>query len=128
VLISAGIGITPMNGILEHLRGRAARCEVLVLHADRSPATHPLRERQRQLVDGLPGADLEVWYSEPEDAPGTRHGLMDLTGVELPLHASFYVCGSNGFVQAVRTQLAERGVDPARVHCELFAPDEWVLG
>ena len=128
VLISAGIGITPMNGILEHLRGRAARCEVLVLHADRSPATHPLRERQRQLVDGLPGAELEVWYSEPEDAPGTRHGLMDLTGVELPLHASFYVCGSNGFVQAVRTQLAERGVDPARVHCELFAPDEWVLG
>ncbi|AYJ47315.1 FAD-binding oxidoreductase [Rhodococcus sp. P1Y] len=128
VLISAGIGITPMNGILEHLNNRGTRSEVVVLHADRSPACHPLRARQRQLVDGLPNAVLELWYEEPGDCADAHQGRLDLTFVDLPEGASFYVCGSSGFVQAVRSQLVASGVDQSRVHCELFAPDEWLLG
>ncbi|MEU0545120.1 globin domain-containing protein, partial [Nocardia sp. NPDC005978] len=56
VLISAGIGITPMVGILEHLRACASERHALVLHADRSAATHPLREQAGELVAGLPTA------------------------------------------------------------------------
>lgn len=127
VLISAGIGVTPMNGILEHLVRLDTRCEVLVLHADRSPSTHPLRARQRQLVDALPNAVLELWY-EDDDAHGAHRGRMDLTGIDVPEDGSFFVCGNAGFVQAVGASLAGRGVDPSRVHTELFAPDEWLLG
>ncbi|MGU3497961.1 globin domain-containing protein [Mycobacterium sp. C31M] len=112
VLISAGIGITPMIGILEALPSDA---QVTVLHADRSEQTHPLRERQRQLVDGLPNASLQVWYED----------LMSLDGVDLPADAEVYLCGNDGFVRAVRDQLVARGV--TRVHSELFSPNDWLL-
>ncbi len=42
--------------------------------------------------------------------------------------AHVYLCGNNGFVQAVRSQLVARGVTTERVHCELFAPNDWLLG
>ncbi len=112
VLISAGIGITPMLGILEAL---PADTRVQVLHADRSEATHPLRERQRELVEKLPNATLQLWYED----------LMSLDGVELPADAEVYLCGNDGFVRAVRDQLVARGV--TRVHCELFSPNDWLL-
>ncbi|MGB3372217.1 MAG: hemin transporter, partial [Rhodococcus sp. (in: high G+C Gram-positive bacteria)] len=128
VLISAGIGITPMIGILEHLLHAGSGCEVIVLHADGSPSTHPLKKRQRQLVDAVPNATLELWY-EQSDQDATAHlGRMDLSDVALPADAQIYLCGSGGFVQAVRAHLTERAIDPARIHCELFAPDEWSLG
>lgn len=112
VLISAGIGITPMIGILEALPSDA---RVQVLHADRSEQAHPLRERQRQLVNGLPNASLQVWYED----------LMSLDGLDLPADAEVYLCGNDGFVRAVRDQLVARGV--TRVHSELFSPNDWLL-
>ncbi len=112
VLISAGIGITPMLGILEAL---PVDTRVQVLHADRSEATHPLRERQRELVEKLPNATLQLWYED----------LMSLDGVALPADAEVYLCGNDGFVRAVRDQLVARGV--TRVHCELFSPNDWLL-
>lgn len=112
VLISAGIGITPMLGILEAL---PADAQVQVLHADRSEQSHPLRERQRELVERLPNATLQLWYED----------LLSLDGVELPADAEVYLCGNDGFVRAVRDQLVSRGV--TRVHCELFSPNDWLL-
>ncbi|ANE82205.1 hemin transporter [Mycobacterium adipatum] len=112
VLISAGIGITPMLGILETL---PADAHVQVLHADVSEQTHPLRERQRELVDKMPNATLQLWYED----------LMSLEDVEFPADAEVYLCGNDGFVRSVRDQLLQRGVD--RVHCELFSPNDWLL-
>lgn len=112
VLISAGIGITPMLGILEAL---PADAQVQVLHADRSEQSHPLRERQRELVERLPNATLQLWYED----------LLSLDGVELPADAEVYLCGNDGFVRAVRDQLVSRGI--TRVHCELFSPNDWLL-
>ncbi|KAA0118520.1 globin domain-containing protein [Mycolicibacterium sp. P9-22] len=115
VLISAGIGVTPMLGILEAVLDRAPGTAVQVLHADRSEAAHPLRERQRELVERLPNATLQLWYED----------LLSLDGVELPADAEVYLCGNDGFVRAVRDQLVSRGV--TRVHCELFSPNDWLL-
>ncbi|MCF6391007.1 globin domain-containing protein [Mycobacterium sp. MBM] len=112
VLISAGIGITPMLGILETLPVDA---HVQVLHADAGEQTHPLRDRQRELVDTLPNATLQLWYED----------LMSLDTVEIPAGAEVYLCGNDGFVRSVRDQLLARGVD--RVHCELFSPNDWLL-
>lgn len=115
VLISAGIGITPMLGILEAVLDRAPGTAVQVLHADRSEAAHPLRERQRELVERLPNATLQLWYED----------LLTLDGVVLPADAEVYLCGNDGFVRAVRDQLVSRGI--TRVHCELFSPNDWLL-
>jgi nitric oxide dioxygenase len=129
VLISAGIGITPMIGILEHLAAERPDTHVRVLHADRSDTSHPLRERQHELVEALPNSSLDVWYEDGVTAgtPGVHPGLLNLAGIELPVDAEFYLCGGAGFVAAVRTQLGERGIPTERVHCELFAPNDWLL-
>ena len=62
------------------------------------------------------------------DAPDARAGLLDLDAVRLADDAQIYLCGNNGFVQAVREQLVRRGVAASRVHCELFSPNDWLLG
>ena len=130
VLISAGIGVTPMVGILEHLAATAPETTVQVLHADRSDQAHPLRERQVELTEALPNARLDVWYEDGVTAgqSGAHPGLMNLAGITLPADAHVYLCGGNGFAQAVRAQLTERGVPAERVHCELFSPNDWLLG
>lgn len=129
VLISAGIGITPMIGILEFLALQGADTPVQMLHADRSDQTHPLRERQHELLAELPNATLDIWYEDGLTAgqAGVHAGLLTLDGIELPDQAQIYLCGNNGFAQAVRKQLIARGVPAARVHCELFSPNDWLL-
>ncbi len=130
VLISAGIGITPMVGFLEYLAVQAPGAHVQVLHADRSDQVHPLRERQHELIAELPNATLDVWYEDGLTAgtPGAHPGLLSLDHVDVADDAQVYLCGNNGFVQAVRSQLVAKGVDAARVHCELFSPNDWLLG
>ncbi|HEY9315361.1 globin domain-containing protein [Williamsia sp.] len=129
VLISAGIGITPMIGILEHLAIHAPGCPVQVLHADRSVRSHPLRARQQELMAQLPGGSLDLWYEETGDAAdtGVHGGQLQMAGIPLDDSADVYLCGNNGFVQSVRNQLLDRGVAPERLHSELFSPDDWLL-
>jgi nitric oxide dioxygenase len=102
---------------------------VQVLHADRSEESHPLRKRHQELVDILPEASLQVWYTEGVDSESAsvHEGLLNLEGVEIADDAEIYLCGNAGFVQAVRAQLAGRGIATGRVHCELFSPNDWLL-
>ncbi|GAB7066175.1 hemin transporter [Mycobacterium hodleri] len=125
VLVSAGIGVTPMIGILEALAVQAPDTHVRILHADRSAQTHPLRQRQYELSTRLPNASLEVWYED--GGPGAHAGRLVLDASELPETAEVYLCGGNGFVRAVREQLEAGGVPAGRVHCELFSPDAWLV-
>ena len=125
VLISAGIGDTPMIGILDHLATHSPARPTLVLHADRSPATHPLRTDMHSLVGSLENGSLDVWYET--DAGDARAGRMDLSQVELPEEADVYLCGGNGFLHAVREQLRAAGVPAEKVHFELFSPNDWLL-
>ncbi|WP_448852631.1 globin domain-containing protein [Corynebacterium sp. 335C] len=118
VLISAGIGATPMLGMLAHLARTGSRRRVLALHADHSEARDALRADRDAAVAELADADARTWYA-PE--------LMNLADVDLPADADYYLCGGNGFLQAVRDQLAEAGVDRDRVHFELFGPNDWLL-
>jgi len=130
VLISAGIGVTPMVGVLEYLVAQAPHTAVTVLHADRCDQSHPLRERQHELVAELPNATLDIWYEDGLTAgtAGAHPGLLTLDGIELADDAQIYLCGNSGFVAAVRAQLVSRDVPTNRVHCELFSPNDWLLG
>lgn len=118
VLISAGIGATPMIGMLDALVAADSKRDVVVLHADRAEAADALRAERDNAVAALANARQQVWY-EPD--------LMDLTDVDLPEGAQYYLCGGNGFLQAVRKQLADCGVDRSNVHFELFSPNDWLL-
>ncbi|WP_448330872.1 globin domain-containing protein [Streptomyces sp. DSM 41534] len=126
VLVSAGIGCTPMVGMLEHLAATGSSRPVWVLHADRTPADHALRADTRRLVDQLPGAKAEFWYEQDAAAePGSRTGLMDPDDLDLPADADVYLCGALPFMRAVRTRLLRAGVPARRIRYEVFGPDLW---
>ncbi|MPY29894.1 hemin transporter [Streptomyces adustus] len=129
VLVSAGIGCTPMTGILAHLAALGSTRPVLVLHADGSPADHALRAETHALVERLPHARSVFWYERPgPEEPDARTGLMDLGDTEVPDGATVFLCGSLPFMRSVRGQLLAAGVSPRRIRYEVFGPDLWLPG
>ncbi|MFJ9538224.1 globin domain-containing protein [Streptomyces sp. NPDC101225] len=125
LLASAGIGVTPMVAMLARLAETGHRGPVTVVHGDRSPADHALRADHAAYAEKLPDASTHFWY-EADASPGTRTGLVDLTGVAVPEGTRAYLCGPLPFMRAVRTQLIEKGVAPADIHYEVFGPDLWL--
>jgi nitric oxide dioxygenase len=129
VFASAGIGITPMAGMLSHLAAAGSGLEIMLLHADEHEGTVALRRQVVSDVLALPNASFHVWYAngtgshEPID--GVHAGLMNLDDVILPDNAWYYLCGPIRFMQAVRSALIERGVPPADIQYEVFGPDLW---
>ncbi|WP_367323682.1 globin domain-containing protein [Streptomyces sp. HUAS ZL42] len=125
LLASAGIGVTPMVAMLEQLAESGHRAPVTVVHADRSPAEHALRDDQEAYAGKLPEAAVHFWYEE--DAPAAAHsGLADLARVPVAPGTRAYLCGPLPFMRAVRAQLIEKGVAPADIHYEVFGPDLWL--
>lgn len=121
VLISAGVGITPMAGIVAYLAAHSPDRPTTVLHADSRAAAHPLRARVRAWCDELRDVRLRTWYQDEGD------GLIDLTGIDLPDAADYYLCGGHAFLRSVRAQLHAAGIPSGRVHFESFAPNDWLL-
>ncbi|MFF8925921.1 globin domain-containing protein [Streptomyces longwoodensis] len=127
LLVSAGIGCTPMVGMLEHLAATGSTRPAWILHADRAPADHALRADTRRLVEQLPEARAEFWYEQDAaEEPGSHAGLMDLDGLDLPASADVYLCGSLPFMRAVRTQLLQAGIPARSIRYEVFGPDLWL--
>ncbi|MEU6291686.1 MOSC and FAD-binding oxidoreductase domain-containing protein [Streptomyces sp. NPDC046988] len=128
VLVSAGIGLTPVLAMLHELAAHDREREVWWIHGARRPEEHPLAAEAHDLLTGLPNGHEHVYYSSA--APGdhqlghavrgriTREALMALS---LPADASAYVCGPEGFMDDMRQALAEAGIDPARTHTEAFS-------
>ncbi|MFB7464444.1 globin domain-containing protein [Streptomyces sp. NPDC056224] len=125
LLASAGIGCTPMLSMLEHLADTGHTAPVTVLHADRSPADHPLRTDHRALTHKLPGASAHFWYEEAAE-PGDGEGLMDLSAVPVAPGTQAYLCGPLPFMKSVREQLIAKGVRAGDIHYEVFGPDLWL--
>ncbi|MGW4425966.1 globin domain-containing protein [Streptosporangium sp. NPDC004631] len=125
VLVSAGIGCTPIAAILEHLAATGSTRRVLLLHADRSPADHPLRRDMERLVDALPEAGRVFWYEDGARGDALP-GRMALADVELPRGAVVYLCGPLPFMREARAQLVGAGVAARDIHYEVFGPDLWL--
>ncbi|MDX3099383.1 globin domain-containing protein [Nonomuraea angiospora] len=122
VLVSAGIGCTPITAMLEHLALTGDPRRVLVLHADRSPAAHALRADMERLADALPGGERIFWYEEGH----SRTGRMSLEEVDIPAGAVVFMCGPVPFMRAARGELIAAGVAPRDIHYEVFGPDLWL--
>ncbi|MEW2508595.1 globin domain-containing protein [Streptomyces sp. NPDC046870] len=125
LLASAGIGVTPMIAVLADLVTGGHRAPVTVVHGDRSPADHALRADHTAYARKLPEAATHFFY-ERDAEPGTRTGLVDLTGIDVHPGTRAYLCGPLPFMRAVRAQLIGKGVAPADIHYEVFGPDLWL--
>ncbi|MFV0533408.1 MAG: globin domain-containing protein [Cumulibacter sp.] len=125
LLISAGIGVTPMIGFLNFLLRTGSTRRVHVLHADRTPARHAHRAELKELVAALPEASLHRWYEELGARPAhdlLRTGYIDIADLDLPEAADIYLCGPLPFMGSVRSSLRARGIPAERIHYEIFGP------
>lgn len=126
VLISAGIGITPVAAIVDDLAQRRPDRPVHLFHVDREPETHALVADVRDRAQRLNDVRALTWYSASEaEGPAVRSGRMDLADVELPQTARVFLCGPLPFMQAIRGALVARGIAPERIEYEVFGPDRW---
>jgi nitric oxide dioxygenase len=129
VFASAGIGISPMAGMLSHLATAGSRLPVTLLHADSDERSFALRQQVFDDLRRLPGSSAHVWYERgggselPVD--GVHEGVMSLDGVDLPHGATYYLCGPLPFMKAVRSALIDRGIAPRDIQYEVFGPDLW---
>jgi nitric oxide dioxygenase len=124
LLVSAGIGCTPVLGILDDLVTNRATRPVFVVHADRSVADHPLRWELQCSVNQLLNASAYVWYEQPHPGwPSERTGFVDLSEIEVPPDLQAYVCGPVPFIDSIRRQLLDKGIAAASIRHELFGPE-----
>ena len=131
LLVSAGIGCTPIIGMLHYLTHTMTDRPVTVLHADRSPARQAHRRELAELVAALPGRHCATGMrtSVCGRPPTTRCPVgVDLEKVEVLPDTQAYLCGPLPFMDLVRSELLERGLPEANIHYEVFGPDKWLAG
>ena len=126
VLISAGVGATPVLAMLHALVRDHTERPVWWLHGARNRAEHAFAAEVDELLAALPGAHRVVAYSRPAAADAIGHefaGRLDLAALEradVPKDADYYLCGPDGFMRAIGAALAARGVAPERISTEVF--------
>jgi nitric oxide dioxygenase len=129
VFASAGIGVTPMAGMLSHLVNAGSHLRIMLLHADLNEQSFALRRQIAEDIAALPKASLHLWYEEGAagglPATDVFGGMMDLSQVTLPDDAAYYLCGPVPFMQAIRSALIDRGVSVRNIQYEVFGPDLW---
>lgn len=130
VLLSAGVGITPMISVLNTLATRNPNRRVVFAHAARHGGHHPLRGDLRNARAKLKAMTEVQFYENPQanDAVGVDYqhaGRMSLgkLGLEAFPDANIYLCGPSGFMQQQWKSLVGAGVAPSRIHREVFGPD-----
>ncbi len=120
VLVSAGVGATPVLAMLHALAG--SEREIWWLHGARNRDEHAFGSEVDALLAALPRAHRVLAYSRPgaEDTGYDVRGRLDLALLELPRVADFYVCGPDAFMREMGAALTARGVAPERVATEVF--------
>ncbi len=130
VLVSAGIGVTPMLSMLHQLAIGSSSRPVYFVHGARDGAHHALADEVRLLVEASEYFHKHVSYSRPLTAD--RQGIdfdakgrvnSELLASMLPtLEAEFYLCGPIAFMADVQSGLETLGVPSPRIHSERFGP------
>ncbi len=128
LLISAGVGATPVLAMLHALAAGGSVRDTWWLHGARSRAEEPFARESRSLLNRLPHGHRYVCYSRPDpgDVLGSDYDTQGrlsasvLAGLDLPRDADAYVCGPVGFMAETRAALKGLGVDRAHVWTEVF--------
>jgi ferredoxin-NADP reductase/MOSC domain-containing protein YiiM len=128
VLLSAGIGVTPVLAMLHALAAEASTREIWWLYGTRNGREHPFAEEARGLLKALAHRHSHICYSSPDpedrpnidfDAPG-RMNIKVLQQLDLPRDGDFYICGPSAFMSDLTAGLATLGVARDRIHTEMF--------
>ena len=129
VLLSAGIGATPVLAMLHALAADRSTRQVLWIHAARDGQHHPFAAEIRGVMAPLTNGHTFVCYSRPtsRDKMGEH---FDATGhlsrsvfdqVRVPRDAEVYLCGPTRFMADMKQTLTDMGLAPERIHVEIFS-------
>ena len=134
VLLSGGVGVTPMISMLEQLHAESMGCgcnrQVWFIHGAINGRVHAFRDRVRQLAANWPCLHTHIIYSSPDDQDlagrdydGTGFVDIELLKQLLPLDDyEYYFCGPPPFMQSVYDGLRDLSVRDDRLHYEFFGP------
>jgi len=131
VLLSAGIGATPVLAMLHALAANRSTRQIFWIHSARDRQHHPFASEVHSLMAKLPNARAYVCYSRPgtDDKIGEHfdfaghlsRSVFDETGI--PQDADVYLCGPSQFMAEMKETLAAFGIAPQRIHVEIFSGD-----
>jgi ferredoxin-NADP reductase len=130
VLLSAGVGVTPVLAMLHALARTGSTREVWWMYGARNRAEHPFARESDGLLRQLPRSCRYLVYSQAsaQDSIGTdfdAHGRLSLdvlTRLGVPPDSDFYLCGPVAFLQDLTQGLLSLGVPTSRLHTEIFGP------
>lgn len=128
VLLSAGIGATPVLAMLYALAAARTTRQVIWLHTARDGQHHPFADEVRGLMRALTNGRSYICYTRPDSSDKTGEDfnaasrfsrpLFDELG--LPRDADVYLCGPTQFMADMKDTLTAFGVAPERIHIEIF--------
>ena len=130
VLVSAGVGITPMAAMLHALAAEGGDRPVWFVHGARDGAHHALAGELRALAAGHRRINLHTAYSRPraEDRPGSDYhsegrvdGDLIRSFIAIP-EAHYLLCGPTSFMADIQGALEDHGIPAASIHTESFGP------
>lgn len=134
VLLSAGVGATPVMSILHALAAEKSQREIWWIYGARNGAEHPFAEESRSLLKQLSGGRSFIVYSKPAaadqlgvefDASGrVNTALLEKIGVSAT--SDFYLCGPTSFMRDMRDGLRKWGVLAGNLHAEVFGALEGI--
>ncbi|MBY0119062.1 NO-inducible flavohemoprotein [Paenibacillus sp. FSL H8-0317] len=130
VLLSGGVGLTPMISMLNTLVNLNDNRAITFLHASPNGQSHAFRDHVNSLAERNQGVKAYYCYTQPEGSDRTnnhfhKEGYMDaawLRQVIDELDSTYYLCGPVSFMRAVYTELQALGVAADNIHYEFFGP------
>ncbi|MFC7063074.1 NO-inducible flavohemoprotein [Halobacillus seohaensis] len=127
VLISGGVGLTPMLSMLMNMVDQGSERDIYFIHASHNGRVHAFKDDVDQVEKQVSSVQTKVLYSSPTDTDDgyDKHGHIDLDWLKstVPHDAEFYFCGPEGFMRAVNRSLKDWEVPEEKVRYEFFGPE-----
>ncbi|MDH2415949.1 2Fe-2S iron-sulfur cluster-binding protein [Nocardioides sp. CER19] len=125
LLVSAGIGVTPVLAMLHQLADSGSTRRAWWLHTSHDATTFVFAEEAARLVAALPSARSQVYLTAgtdplPSGAVAGRVTAELIAGLGVPPETVAYVCGPAAFMDQMTAALADAGISPANIHTERF--------
>jgi nitric oxide dioxygenase len=135
VLLSGGVGLTPMVAMLETIAARHKDVQTYYIHGTHDRETHAMRDHVRTIAANAAAIEVVDFHQTPlsgevagkdYDHAGiiTDEWLIANTPVGA---ADFYICGPRPFLRAAVSALSLAGVASDRIHYEFFGPADELL-
>jgi nitric oxide dioxygenase len=135
VLLSGGVGLTPVLSMLEQIVHSGSDRPTWYIHGAENGRVHAMREHVRELASRAPNVTVRTLYNvpEPRDEPGRHYDQRGLISAEwlarnTPIdEAVYYLCGPRPFLRAMVGGLARNGAQLRNIRYEFFGPADELL-